>query len=226
MGKVTRAERLQQIRPLREQGYTYKQIGEKLGIGASQVRDVLYDPDGTKIAARRARYQGTCEQCGGPTNGNNGPGTASKLCASCKQAEQHNNRHWTPQTIIKQIQRFHRENSRVPLATDWLTAGRGLNGDGYPAVAVIQREFGSWANAIEAAGYPRPKVGWKPNGQPRRITTPALLDRLRAHAVNGVVSSARRPEPFATYRALLDRGISWDEACELAGVRPAKGSRK
>lgn len=39
-----------------------------------------------ELAAGRARketYRGTCEECGAPTNGCNGPSKASRICATC-----------------------------------------------------------------------------------------------------------------------------------------------
>lgn len=37
----------------------------------------------SECCRKQTSYSGECEKCGAPTNGSNGPGTASKLCIDC-----------------------------------------------------------------------------------------------------------------------------------------------
>ena len=55
--------------------------------------------------------------------------------------------------LISEIQRFHDENGRIPLNRDMLIC------NGYPSLYLFTKEFGSWNNAVEAAGFkPRLRV--------------------------------------------------------------------
>ena len=54
---------------------------------------------------------------------------------------------YTKEILISEIHRFVKENSRVPILNDMKRS------NGYPAGSIYNREFGSWNNAIEIAGY-------------------------------------------------------------------------
>jgi hypothetical protein len=81
--RITRAQRLQQINDLRARGLTYQQIAAELGIAPRSVRNIVSDPDGAKQRGRKARYQGVCVECGGPTDGSNGLANAPLRCRYC-----------------------------------------------------------------------------------------------------------------------------------------------
>ena len=49
-------------------GHLAAEIGQALGIPTSTVGVYLADPSGEDARARRARYRGTCGDCGGPTD--------------------------------------------------------------------------------------------------------------------------------------------------------------
>jgi hypothetical protein len=66
-------------------GLTQAAIAGAMGISRSYVSAILTDPDGLKERARKVRYAGTCEKCGGKTDGSNGPGKAPRICMSCIQ---------------------------------------------------------------------------------------------------------------------------------------------
>lgn len=68
---------------LRDQGLLIREIADRLGLACSTVWSLLNDPDGLKERARRARYGGTCEVCGGQTDGSNGAAKAPKRCLKC-----------------------------------------------------------------------------------------------------------------------------------------------
>jgi hypothetical protein len=61
---------------------------------------------------------------------------------------------WSKDTIIAAIQRWATEHGAPPTANSW-----SKKQDGCPACSTVLKHFGSWANAIEAAGFPRPVRG-------------------------------------------------------------------
>lgn len=80
---MTRAERYAQFKPLRDQGLTYREIGERCGVHLKTVFDVLNDPTGEKVRARKAKVPGgTCIDCGGPTCPNSGSAPRPR-CRQC-----------------------------------------------------------------------------------------------------------------------------------------------
>lgn len=167
----TRASRAADARRLKAQGLTRKEIAKKLGISVGYVNDVFYDPDGTKLLERRERYRRPCPKCGALMSGQAGFGPKSpKLCHACAVEKQKAKKKWTRERIIEAIQLFERRNGRPPLATEWFQP-TSVRGEDYPPGSSIYRSklrgkmtnqpFASWAEAIEAAGFPRPHVGRK-----------------------------------------------------------------
>lgn len=49
--------------------------------------------------------------------------------------------------LISELHRFYDENDRVPMSSDMLAK------NGYPAAGAYQSHFGTWNNALEAAGF-------------------------------------------------------------------------
>lgn len=80
---IPRADRYAELRALRKQGLTRRQAADRMGISDHYARNLINDPDGSKVAARKASYGGVCERCGGKTDGSNGRAKAPKLCAAC-----------------------------------------------------------------------------------------------------------------------------------------------
>lgn len=81
-------------------------------------------------------------------------------------------RRWTRETMIAAIQRFATRYGRPPGAADFnpamvRAAGHDWRAErfyadaDYPTVPSVAREFGSWADAVEAAGFPRPGYGYE-----------------------------------------------------------------
>jgi len=160
---MRRSEAVALIMPLREQGMVAREIAEQLGLTRSMVASVLADPDGSKQKKRRERYRGTCIDCGGPTDGSCGYASCTLRCAACAAVFQHENRKWTRETIIDAIQRWAAVHGRPPSALDWVRSDQENN---YPAFSSCYRQkgikeppFETWADAIEAAGFKRPRVG-------------------------------------------------------------------
>jgi hypothetical protein len=130
-------------------------IARDLGISYSFVRELINDPTGAKVKARKQRYAGKCERCGGATTGCNGAAAAPKRCADCAAELKHSERHWTSETVVAAIQVFAARHGRPPTATECLHGER----DGVPPVSIVQREFGSWLAGVRAAGFEVPGVG-------------------------------------------------------------------
>jgi len=81
----------------------------------------------------------------------------SLRCRDCDVARK---KTWTQQAILDAIRLWAREHDGVPpSAAEWLGGTRQEHDIRFPYCSVVQREFGSWANAIEAAGFPRPHRG-------------------------------------------------------------------
>lgn len=212
---------------LRAVGLSVREIATELEISRSYAADLLSDPDRSKAKARRERYGGRCVDCGAKTDGSNGRRLAPKRCASCTARFLSDNRYWNQDRVLAAIRRFAAEHGRPPVATEWLTGKHGRKGDGYPHVPTVIREFGSWAAAIEAAGFPRPSVGHNSRGKKNgpRIRTEELIQRILD--ASEVVHLAPSTADFGgTHNLLVRRGISWEEACEMAGVTPRSKVRK
>jgi hypothetical protein len=145
-------------------GLTQKQVARRMGISRSYAGVLLTDPDGTQQRVRRATYQGACERCGGVTK-SNGTSTPSRHCRDCAREIATENKRWTRETVIAAIQRFALEHGRPPISTDWLKSRAAGRDEWAPPASVVfgptRQPFRSWADAIEAAGFPRPRVGQK-----------------------------------------------------------------
>jgi transcriptional regulator with XRE-family HTH domain len=151
-----RAERAAEAKALRDKGLTQIKIAVEMGISRSYAAELLSDPTGEGSRARKRVYCGTCRRCGVATTGSNGRALAPKFCKECTATIRHDLRRWTQEAIIGAIQLFARRHGRPPSASEWLYGPRLPC---YPPVSVVQREFGSWANGIVAAGFPRNSPG-------------------------------------------------------------------
>jgi hypothetical protein len=58
---------------------------------------------------------------------------------------------WNRQTIVYAIDLWHRRHLRTPTVAEWEAAGAN-----HPCRQTVQRVFGSWNAAIQAAGF-RPR---------------------------------------------------------------------
>jgi hypothetical protein len=170
--RKTRADRHSEFVLLRSQGRTSSNIADLCGLSVSYVRDVLNDPEGQKVRSRKLRYRGVCVDCGRSTSGSDGRSAAPDRCVRCGSEAR---RYWTRTRIIDAIDRWVTIYGEPPTVSEWgksnplapawrkkrMAEARGT----WPELRVVQRVFGSWADAIEAAGYPRPRRG------PKKIIT-------------------------------------------------------
>jgi len=151
-----------------QDGNGYRKTARIVGCSPTSVRRVI-DPEyaeRSRVGSRatKRRRTGTCRECGGETRYSGKHGEAvSNLCLRCWRRLEQELRRWTRDTIIAAIQEWAREHGGVPpVAPEWQNASRGSR---FPAAGTVYNNpsapFASWADAIEAAGFPRPVVGWK-----------------------------------------------------------------
>lgn len=187
---ASRAGLSQDVRQLREDGFTHQEIADVLGISRGYVRDLIYDPDGSRARARKSGYRRPCPECGTLMDGSDGRTNGPKLCGVCARRKQHEARYWTPERVLDAFARFVEENGRKPLSHEWL---KRLHGD-YPYTSEVLREFGSWNAALTAAGLPAEPPG-------KYVRTPETRARMSA------AQRARRPRmDTAEVRVRLHRG--------------------
>lgn len=182
---VKTPERVAEARRLREQGQTLAQIGERYGVSHNTISTWLNDPDGTRMAARRAKSAracaGRCGVCGAQTHGSRGRINAPDHCPTCSTEERTT---WTRDAIILAIQEWAAKYGEPPSSPDWndWQARNELHDEERvrryereraagtcPCHKTVHRVFGSWNAAIEAAGFqPRAAHGGGGNEQRRR----------------------------------------------------------
>lgn len=199
-----REELLPVIRELREdEGLTWREIGERLGISLKTAQGYYVDPTGEKTAARRARNNGTCLDCGAETK-NGGARIAPLRCRTCASEARIK---WTREEIVAAIRRWAELYGKPPSANDWNIASswhkgervvRWRSGD-WPHVTTIQARFGGWNAAIGAAGFPTQS----PNG--RRGLPQAEIDRTIELYRQGYSLSAIGKEMGVTSTAIRFR---------------------
>lgn len=78
---MTRAERVAQAQELRAEGLTWREIGERLGVGRSTAHEYVTDPDLSRHRERRFQRAGSCVDCGTPTDASHSE--PALRCAEC-----------------------------------------------------------------------------------------------------------------------------------------------
>lgn len=230
---MDRAKRYELIVALRDQGKTFRQIAEIMGVALSTVTSVYYDPSGEKERARKARYGGVCADCGTSTSYTSG-GVATR-CRDCQaiRAGSLELRHaqaatvrgrvrWTDEEIFDAIRSIARDGVANKTAYDEASSnGRRGRMPSYPTVV---SRFGSWRNAVHKAGL-RIADESRPETYRSRVTGDGLLCCLEDCAAElGYWPSARAYAKWAPGRgfscALIRiRFGSWMDAIERARER-------
>jgi hypothetical protein len=196
-----RAKRARQAARLKErEGLNAREIAYRMGISKTYAFDLLNDPEGLKVKARKESYRGICEVCGAFTNGADGPTRAPRFCNHCAPAAYHLK--WTKERVVEAIQRWAKIFGRPPLSTEWLH-GQVVDGYEFPANSSVYDShndrsypcFNNWADAIEAAGFPRPHRG-------RYERTPECRSRM---------SASRRRLDYDEILRLAHEGLTYYE---------------
>lgn len=151
---------------LRASGRTYREIAAEFGVATTTVIRWL-DPDYAQRErehsnAAKERRRRPCPECGTPmsSDGAQPRGHTVRLCRSCDRIRRTAERVWTRDAVIDAIRRYAVENGRPPRAKDWLLANPEKC---YPSFSSVysgeSAPFAKWADAVEAAGFPRPHPG-------------------------------------------------------------------
>ncbi len=175
-------ERLALARELREDGLTFREIGELLGVATQTVDTWLKDPDGNISRARKDSYRGTCVGCGVATDGSYGPGKAPERCVQCHGAHSRAlSRRW----ILDSFREWHNLFGEPPAATCWnpfvIAEGpvrqraldrRESTGRPWPGPTLVINNFGSWNAGVAEAGFtPTPVGAYRDESKRRRGVT-------------------------------------------------------
>jgi hypothetical protein len=140
------------------------EIAERLDRRPATITAYLYDPDGSKARAVKARYRGVCTSCGEPTWGS-GPGAHGVLCARCNGLASGK---WSKPMIEEALRTWtamfgeQASSADLSLAHAKRAAGRdggvrlrrlqnGWTGGRWPAASVVQYHYGTVAAANQAA---------------------------------------------------------------------------
>lgn len=235
-------ERHARAAELHAAGWGPKKIGLELGVSRNTVArwidPVRAERDREHARKSKRRVSGTCRTCGKLTGYNGRPGKrVSDECIECLRARQHDERYWTEGRIVEAIAEWARRRGHAPTSTGWRSSVTDPDGYRFPASSTVVLVMG-WATAVAAAGLPRPQAGWYSRTEEhldrlrspeniarlaearRNRATPVsvLLDRIRDASVDGVAPPSGGAM-VGTYDALKRRGIRWQDACEMAGVR-------
>ena len=171
--RLPRADMAEMALALHAEGASKLEIAAILGISRSYAYELVHDPAGDKVAARRRSYQRPCPKCGGMMSGCNAHGPrAPKLCTDCAITERREMKVWTHEALIEAIRAFAAKYGRPPGAQDWnppmaRAKGRDDTADRFyvdacwPHAGIVQKEFGSWNAGIKAAGFRALKSGHK-----------------------------------------------------------------
>lgn len=146
-GDTPRLQRARQVRALRGDGLTYREIAGRLGMTRSNATDLNLDPSGERRDARHEKARGACIGCGAPTSWAGGSG-APVRCRRCAPAAVEPL--WTREAVIAALQDFHEREGRVPSMREMGTTGNTLLG--LPCFTVLYARFGTPRAAMLAAG--------------------------------------------------------------------------
>jgi hypothetical protein len=138
MTKQPRTVLATKVAELHAQGLNGVQIAKQLGIGRSYAYELITDPAGAEVKARKDSYRGECEYCGAPTSGSNGRARAPKVCVTCLT--------WTKDAVLDAFRDWLDEYGSTPRCADAIKSGR------LPTEGTVRSLFGSWNAGLLAAG--------------------------------------------------------------------------
>ena len=212
---------------LRAAGATAREIAEALGVSRSYAADLYLDPSGEKAKTRKQSYGQPCMDCGAPTSGYEGHKKEPRCvrCANIKNGL--GKTKWPRERIIEAIRWWNSEYGEPPASTDWNahTARHQLHDEPravrfeelfaagtVPWFNSVVRRFGSFNNAIRAAGFePRPSYGGSGNER-RRSNYGKAKPNLGAHRIYWHTTGGRTKIMHAL--VLRRNGDGWVEVGE------------
>jgi AraC-like DNA-binding protein len=151
------------------------QIAARLGRSEATVKGYFYDPTGAKARVVKARYQGSCRQCGAPTQARAGKGDAYAYCKTCHpgaiQAR------WTRELVLEAMRAWQDRYGRAPARmTGRAPTPAGAAPTGSPASKSATGRPPARSATCSAPGR---KPGPKPRDEPPRARAPGPPRRLR-----------------------------------------------
>lgn len=227
-------EKVKRARELWARGYTVSEIAARIHVKfqtAKRYVDPVYDEMlREKEKERKKRYAGKCAVCGKPTSYSGRGRIGSQHCAEHAPT----NRIWTREKIIDAIQRWAEIHGRPPTSVDWNAAlAKKERGADFPSSGAVygpSSDFACWADAIEAAGFPRPATRYSGEWGKMTWTKDAIIDALQAHAEDGIAPAVTEwahsgpGHPTSSWVAI--QFGSWTNACHAAGLQSRRQSRK
>lgn len=145
---------------LRAKGLYVREIAVALDVPRSTITSWLLPHTKESQRLWRLRNAGTCVDCGGPTDASGGRAKVAKRCHGCAVAHGRSQKYWTRERIIEAIERWVETHDQIPSAADWIRAAPDQS---HPAISSVYAPragvFGSWNEAIEAAGFEPRAVG-------------------------------------------------------------------
>lgn len=133
---------------------------------------------------RKSQYDLACVDCGGRVDGTTPSRMSDRarpVCAVCAGAHYAT---WTREAIIHCIQQWAERHGKVPGSTDF-ACGQSV-GEHVPTVNHVQHRFGSWSDAVRAAGFEPRSPG--PVGGYKKLT-PAQRHECAVRYANGESST-------------------------------------
>jgi hypothetical protein len=184
-----------EIKRLREdEGLKWREIGARLGLSLSTVHDYYSDPTGETVRARKAKNDGVCSDCGGPTRGG-GAKVPPKRCVDCVGPP------WTREGILEALRQWGDDHGGIPPRE--IDAHIGHEGHGrLPYFDSVRRCFGSWNVALLAAGYEALRCDRRPETQQQ------IEEAVRSGARVVDVADRFGVTPHAIYQRLRIRGLA------------------
>lgn len=169
------AEKRLRAREMARAGATVREIRAELGYGSdNSVRRLLDDGLRQRELDQQKRRRdsaprGRCCDCGGPTSPSRRGDVFSERCVPCRIAFVKGTIIWTEEKVLDAIRRYAEMYGLPPTMRDWRKCDRER---GFPSSRSVYRTagrsespFASWADAIEAAGFPRPPRVSRPKKQ-------------------------------------------------------------
>jgi hypothetical protein len=195
---MTRAENAARAAELKAEGLNGVQIAERMGLSRSYAAELLTDPEGHVVRARKDSYRGTCELCGNPTDGSDGP-NAPKVCFECIR--------WTREEVLAACDSFFAEHDRSPRRIDAIHSNGAV-----PTERAAVRLFGGWNEMLLAAGLPL--------NIDRRPETQADMERMLA--AGSTVSEVAEAFGWTTanvHMRLYTRGLTIEDFGQRGATR-------